>query len=160
MTPSPRRTSPAPRRTPPATLTAGQSLPLIALLLPLLLAAVGLALDGGAVFAARRELQSVADAAARAGAVEVSVAEFRSSGGTVILLPSAATSAAEAWILDYNRAQPPEQRVDLDGPIGVAQDQIVVRVRRQARTAFVRLVGIDSVPVRAEALARARPGGA
>jgi Flp pilus assembly protein TadG len=126
----------------------------------MLLAAVGLAIDGGAIFAARRELQSVADSAARAGAVEVSVDHFRTSSGTVILLPSAATTAAEDWILEYNRAQAPEQRVDLDGPIRVAQDQIVVRVTRQAKTAFVRLVGIDSVPIRAEALARARPGGA
>jgi Flp pilus assembly protein TadG len=149
-----------PYRAPRPRPTAGQSLPLIALLLPMLLAAVGLALDGGTIFAARRELQSVADSAARAGAVEVSVDHFRTSGGTVILLPSAATTAAEDWILEYNRTQAPEQRVDLDGPVRVAQDQIVVRVTRQAKTAFVRLVGIDSVPIRAEALARARPGGA
>jgi hypothetical protein len=44
--------------------------------------------------------------------------------------------------------------------VQVAQDQIVVRVTRQAKTAFIRLVGIETVPIRAEALARARAGGA
>ena len=156
MTPPRAPDAPRPRRR----LSAGQSLPLIALLLPLLLSAVGLALDGGAVFAARRELQSVADSAARAGAVEVSIDHFRTSGGAVLLLPSPAATAAEDWILDYNLARPPEERVDLDGPVQVAQDQIVVRVTRRAKTAFIRLVGIETVPIRAEALARARAGGA
>ena len=54
----------------------GQALPLVAAALPLLVTVVGLALDGGVVFAARRELQNVADAAARAGATEVDPAAF------------------------------------------------------------------------------------
>jgi hypothetical protein len=141
-------------------LTAGQSLPLVALMLPLLLSAVGLALDGGTVFAARRELQNAADSAARAGAAEVSVEYFRATGGGVALVPSAAVAAAEIWILDYNQARPAHQWVELDGPVQVSQDWIMVRVTRRAQTAFIRVVGIDSVQIRAEALARARAGGA
>src|SRR5687768_961117 len=63
----------------------GQALPLVAAALPLLVTVVGLALDGGVVVAARRELQNVADAAARAGATEVDAATFQATGGAVAL---------------------------------------------------------------------------
>ena len=46
----------------------GQAIVWTAVMLPLFLAIVGLAADGGLVFSARRELQNIADSAARAGA--------------------------------------------------------------------------------------------
>ena len=56
---------------------AGQAIVWAAVMLPLFLAVVGLAIDGGVVFAARRELQNVADAGARPGAMQVDHGAYR-----------------------------------------------------------------------------------
>ena len=67
----------------------GQALVLAAVLLPFLLAIVGLAIDGAMVFAVRRGCQGVADGAARAGAMELDIGTYRRSDGDVAILDTA-----------------------------------------------------------------------
>jgi uncharacterized membrane protein len=138
---------------------SGQALPLVAAALPLLVTVVGLALDGGVVFAARRELQNVADAAARAGATEVDPAAFRATGGVVALDGPRALATASGYVADYNALHRPDQQVSLDAVTLLGRDRVVVAVNRDASTAFLRIVKISTVPIRAEASATVRAGG-
>jgi hypothetical protein len=66
---------------------------------------------------------------------------------------------AEASVADYNALHRPDQRVTLDETSVPASDRLVVRVSRDARTAFLRIAGISSVHVTAEAAGTARSGG-
>ena len=59
-----------------------QALVWFTLALPLFMSIAGLAIDGGALLASRRQMQSVADGAARAGATRLDVNRLRGSGGT------------------------------------------------------------------------------
>jgi uncharacterized membrane protein len=60
-----------------------------------LLAILGLVADGGLLFARHRELQALADAAARAGAGQLDEATYRASGGrTAHLDPTQARATA------------------------------------------------------------------
>jgi uncharacterized membrane protein len=60
-----------------------------------LLLILGLVADGGLLFARHRELQAIADAAARAGAGQLDEATYRASGGrTAQLDPTQARAAA------------------------------------------------------------------
>jgi Flp pilus assembly protein TadG len=139
---------------------AGQALPLVALVLPLLLAVIGLALDGGVVFDARRELQNVADTAAHAGATEVDLGFYRQSGGTLVLDTRNAEATARDYVADYNALHRPDQQVSLDDAAVVGRDRLVVRVSRVVNTAFLRIVGIPTVRIAAVAGGTARSGGA
>ena len=127
--------------------------------LPVLVAISGLALDGGVVFAARRELQNVADAAARAGAAEVDAAAFQRSGGVVVLDGPRALAVASAYVADYNALHRADQQVAVDDVTLAGRDRVLVVVHRDARTAFLRIVKIPSVSIRAEATATVRAGG-
>jgi uncharacterized membrane protein len=131
----------------------------VAAALPLLVTVAGLAVDGGVVFASRRELQNVADAAARAGATEVDAAAFRVTGGVVALDGPRALAMASGYISDYNALHRPDQRVSLDDVTLMGRDRVEVVVSRDARTAFLRIVKISTVPIRAEAVATVRAGG-
>ena len=80
----------------------GQATIFLVITLPLFLAVGGLALDAGHVFAERTHLQSIADAAARAGAIQVDEAGRYSRGdGVVRLEPTAAREAAMYYAM-YN----------------------------------------------------------
>lgn len=121
----------------------GQALIWVALLLPLLLSIVGLALDGGIVFAARRQAQDAADAAARAGAQEIDVARYRDT---------------DEVVLDNRRARYEAQRYlaglgARDATVDIAGNQVFVRVRREVPLSFLRLVGVASVRIEASAVA-------
>jgi uncharacterized membrane protein len=135
-------------------------MPLVALMLPLLIAVIGLALDGGVVFDARRELQNVADSAAHAGAAEIDLPRFQQTGGVLALDARGAVQVAEAYVTDYNALHRPDQWVTIDEVAVPVLDRLEVRVSRDARTAFLRIVGIASVRVAAEAVGTARSGGA
>src|SRR5437764_12162368 len=56
---------------------SGQAIVWVAVMLPLFLWVIGLSADGGAVFAARRELQSVGGGAASAAAMQVDLRAYR-----------------------------------------------------------------------------------
>ncbi len=130
---------------------SGQAILWVVVMLPLFLSVVGLAIDGGIVFGARRELQNVADSAARAGAMQVDQGVYReSSGSTVILdLPSARQVAAEYLASQGSR---------LSATIVAEPTRVVVQVGRDVPTSFLRLVGINTVRISAEAPANVRYG--
>src|SRR6266542_7090433 len=77
----------------------GQILVLTLVMVLGLLAVLGLVADGGLVFARHRELQAVADAAARAGAAQLDQAVYRASDGrTGQLDPARARQAARSYL--------------------------------------------------------------
>lgn len=129
----------------------GQALVWVAVMLPLFLSVIGLSIDAGMVFDARRELQNVADAAARAGAMQIDQNAYRaSSGATVVLDPAAARGAA----MQYVGTQDAGMTVAVD----VAPQRVVVEVSRSVPTSFLRLVGIETVRISATAPAAPRFG--
>lgn len=121
----------------------GQALIWTALLLPLLLAIVGLALDGGIVFAARRQAQNAADAAARAGAQEIDIARYRDTD-EVVLDERWARYEARRYLAGLGAR---------DATVDIAGNQVFVTVRREVPLSFMRLVGVGSVRIEASAIA-------
>jgi Flp pilus assembly protein TadG len=120
-------------------------------MLPLFLSVIGLAVDGAIVFKERRALQNVADAAARAGAMQVDERVYReSSGATVVLDPDAARHVAAEYLAG--------QRQDLAATIAVESTRVVVQVRREASTSFLTVAGIESIHISAIAIAEVRHG--
>ena len=129
----------------------GQAIVWTAVMLPLFLAIVGLAADGGLVFSARRELQNVADAAARAGAQQIDVRAYRESRGRTVVLDELAARR----VADESAAR---QGTSRDIRIEVEPSRVQVGLSRDAPTSFLRLVGVDSVRVTAAATAEVRHG--
>ena len=129
----------------------GQAIVWVAVMLPLFLSVVGLAIDGGVVFDARRELQNVADGAARAGAMQVDQQVYRaSSGATVELDVNSARAASEAYVASQGH--------DLSASITAQPGRVVVSVSRSVPTSFLRIVGFGSVRISATATARIQHG--
>ena len=135
----------------PRTGDAGQALALLAVMLPLFLAVAGLALEGGLVFAARRELQGTADAAARAGAMQLDTRVYRESGGATVVLDEArAREAAAEYLLG---------RADgLSAVVDATPGRVTVEVSRDVPLAFLRIVGLTSTRISATAPAEPRYG--
>lgn len=132
---------------------AAQALVWFTVTLPLLLALGGLAIDGGVLLSSRRELQSVADGAARAGATRLDRQRLRVSGGGDVQLDQA---LAVATARDYVAASvgqnlgwqaPPSTQID------VSSRRVHVVVQASVGTAFLRIVHIDQVPLAASAFA-------
>lgn len=121
----------------------GQALLWVALLLPVFLSIIGLAIDGGIVFAARRQAQNIADAAARAGAQEIDIQRYRDSGEVAL---DAGWARYEARRYAAGLGAP-------DASINVAENQVEVVVRRDVPLSFLRLVGISNIHVEASATA-------
>ena len=129
----------------------GQAIVWVAVMLPLLLSIIGLSIDGGVVFSARRELQNVADSAARAGAMQVDERAYRESAGQrVVLDVEVAQAVAVAYVA--------QQRRDLSATVQADPRVVVVQVARDVPTSFLRLVGIQSAYVTATATVAARGG--
>jgi hypothetical protein len=139
--------------------SAAQVLVWLTLGLPMFMSLVGLAIDGGLLLTSHRELQSVADGAARAGATRLDAARLRDSGGADVELdPGLATEAARTYIrlalsgvtLDWQ--SPPDARID----IGVRRIRIDIHAR--LKTAFLRIVHIDSVSIETSSFADVQYG--
>ena len=129
---------------------AGQALVWTAVMLPLFLSVIGLAIDAGTIFDARRELQNVADSAARAGAMQIDQTVYRqSSGATVVLDTAAARQAASQYVSSQG---------NVAATVDVAPQQVVVHVSRNVPLSFLRLVGISAVRITATAPASPRHG--
>jgi Flp pilus assembly protein TadG len=129
----------------------GQALVWVAVMLPLFLSVIGLSIDAGTLFDARRELQNVADSAARAGAMQIDQSTYRaSSGGTVVLDPATARQVAAQYVNS--------QGAGLAATIDVGPKSVVVQVSRSVPTSFLRLVGIGTVRISATAPATPRFG--
>ena len=121
-------------------------------MLPLFLGVIGLALEGGHLFAERANLQAIADASARAGAVRLDTARMYGDGtGAVFLNPAEAAAAARDYASYHG--------LGLDSIDTAADDQVVaVQVHTDVPTVFVKVVHIDTVTIRAASIASARYG--
>ncbi|MCC6387449.1 MAG: hypothetical protein IT302_08710 [Dehalococcoidia bacterium] len=126
----------------------GQVLVMVALMMVGVVSVVGLVSDGGLVFAQRRDLQNVADAAAAAGAMQIDEAAYREAG-TVLLDEQQARDVAASYL---------EGEGDLEYVVFVLPARIEVSVSRQASTGFLRVIGINGVEVSAIASAEPRFG--
>jgi uncharacterized membrane protein len=138
---------------------SAQALLFLALAVPLVVSMAGLAIDGGVLLTSHRQLQSVADGAARAGATRLDMARLRASAGTDIQLdPVQADQTARTYIeralRDGLQAShgPPDEQIDV-GP-----RRVHVRIHTSFQTAFLRIVRIDDVPVEASAFADVQYG--
>jgi Flp pilus assembly protein TadG len=120
-------------------------------MLPLFLSVIGLAIDAGVIFSARREAQNVADSAARAGVMQIDQRTYRASSGATVVLDRAAARQVAA---EYAASQ----GTDMAATVSVESQRVVVRVAREVPTSFMRLVGITTVRVSATAPAEVRYG--
>ncbi len=128
----------------------GQASVLLVGVLLIGLMAAGLAIDGGRMFTARRDLQSVADSAALAGASSIDEGVYRSSGGEQVRLDPVAARAAVAEVLAAS-SLPATTRVD----VSVTADRVEVHIERRVRPLLLGLVGLG--PQRIGAHASAAP---
>lgn len=127
---------------------SGQVLPIVAVMTLGLLAMVGLVVDAGVMFAARRDLQATADAAARAGAAVLDEDIYRSSGGrTVVIDEPGAEKAALTHLAG----------VDVQS-LTATRDAVLVRVSRSQPLLLLGLVGLGPLNVEARSTARPRTG--
>jgi hypothetical protein len=122
------------------------------------LAIAGLSIDGALLLAARRQVQSVADGAARAGATRLDQQLLRGSGGSAVRLdPVEARAVALDYVTQYlSRDLPWERLPTLD--VQVSERRVHVVVEGGLRTAFLRIVQIDHVSVGAAAFADVQSG--
>lgn len=130
---------------------SGQAAVLVLVTLLGLLAVAGLVIDGGVLFTSRRSLQSLADGAARAGAMAVDERVLRDSEvGEVRLNPEAARFAVEQYLALADFAG----GVELTAETGF----VTVKVRSEAKPLLLSLVGVGSIATEAEATAYPRAG--
>ena len=104
--------------------------------------AIGLVVDGGAKITANREAQSVAEAAARAGAGSVTGTSVR--GGAVVVNPATASNAAQSYI----------SAAGLTGSATTAGSTVTVTVTQIKKTVFLSLIGINNLQASATATAQ------
>lgn len=120
----------------------------VAVMLPILfLPIVGLSMDAGAVFDARRETQNLADGAARTAGMEIDTSELRKSG-QIRLDPGNAQAAAREY-LSRSGIAPGDAVVD------ASPTRATVTVYRTVTPLFLRLVKVQ--PVRVQATGVAQP---
>ncbi|HWL66430.1 MAG TPA: pilus assembly protein TadG-related protein [Actinomycetota bacterium] len=110
------------------------------------MAVVGLAVDGTKAFLYRRTLQSAADGAAVAGASELDLDSYYSSGGRVVAIAPGAARLQALRLLD-SRAIRTTVAVD------ATEDAVSVVIRGRVETTFLNLVGVSAIPVAVEAVA-------
>ena len=128
---------------------SGAVVPLTAVMLLGLLAMAALVIDGGLLFAERRDLQGMADGAARAGAMAIDEDLLRDDGA-VRLDPSAARAAAERYLEAAG--------FEGDAQIGADMLGVTVDLAETRPTLMMGLLGIHDVGVTAHAVARPRVG--
>jgi uncharacterized membrane protein len=128
----------------------GQALVWVAVMLPLL-SVIGLSIDAGTLFDARRELQNVADSAARAGAMQIDQTAYRASSGTTVVLDPATARQAAAQYISTRGAR-------FAATIDVEPKSVIVQVSQSVPTSFLRLVGIGTMRITATAPAMPRFG--
>ena len=127
----------------------GAVAPLVAVMLLGLLAMAALVIDGGLLFAERRDLQAAADGAARAGAMAIDEDLLRETGA-VRLDPASARIAAERYV----------EAAGVEGTIRIDANMLSVSVdlEQQRPTLMMGLLGLRTVDVTAHAVARPRVG--
>jgi Flp pilus assembly protein TadG len=133
-----------PRRT---TRPPGQVTAFVAVLLLALLLVAGLVIDGGLTLSARLRAMDEAQAAARAGAQRLMVAQYR-QGGPIGLDPAGASAAASAYLASTGDA----------ATVTVAGDVVRVTVRVTQPMQLLSLVGVRRLTVLGQGQARSEPG--
>lgn len=127
---------------------SGQAAVVIIGFMFMMLAFVGLSVDGSRMFVARRDLRSFADEAALAGASEIDEGRYRASGGTeAVLDPHRARDAA---LYQLGLA---ELSLDVDVEINAEAGVIEVRLQREVPMIFLRIIGMESESIGASAKA-------
>ena len=122
----------------------GQATVLVLGMTMVVMGVLGVSVDGTKAFIHRRTLQSAADAAALAGASELDAVRYYSSKGrTVSLDPSAARAAALRWLT--------LRGLQVRATVRVEGDAVTVTLRDRVPTLFLRMIGLDEVPVAVEA---------
>ncbi len=128
---------------------SGSVAPLTAVMLLGLLAMTALVVDGGVLFAARRDLQGLADGAARAGAMAVDIDTLRQNE-LVRLDPGEAEKAARQYL----------SAAGFTGLSSIHADilRVTVHLSDTRSTVMMGLLGVRTVGVEAHAMARPRTG--
>jgi hypothetical protein len=127
----------------------GAVVPLTAVMLLGLLAVAALVIDGGVLFAERRDLQGLADGAARAGAMAVDEELLRETGD--VRLDAVAARTAAGRYLAAGRFQG-EVQIDADTL------SVTVVLEENRPTLMMGLLGVRAVGVTAHSIARPRVG--
>jgi uncharacterized membrane protein len=136
-----------------------QALLFLTLAVPLVVSMAGLAIDGGVLLTSHRQLQSVADGAARAAATRLDMPRLRASAGSDVQLdPVVAGQTAHAYIDRALRDGPQAWHAPPDAQVDVGARRVHVRIQTSFETAFLRIVRIDEVPVEASAFADVQYG--
>jgi uncharacterized membrane protein len=129
----------------------GQVLVFLAVALPIFMAMAGLAIDGALLLAARRELQSVVDGAARAGATRLDMELLRASGGTDVQLDRTRAEQASLSYLEQSLAHDLGWQASPVAHSVASSTRVHVVLEGRLRTAFLRIVGLNDVLVGASA---------
>lgn len=108
-------------------------------------AVAGVTIDGARLWMLRRSLQSAVDSAALAGAGEVDVDRLYARGDAPTLDPQAARLRAIAVLAERGLGE----RIE----VVVGSDAVRASVRGHLDASFLGLLGIDRLPVAAEATA-------
>ena len=113
-----------------------------------LLFVIGLVLDGGYLLAAKQEAANVAAQAARAGAQQLDVDQFRSDSSVDRLDIPAAEAAAEAFL----------QRVGKEGEAHADEERVTVTVRIHRKLLILGIAGLGDKTVTGTGEARGVQG--
>jgi hypothetical protein len=126
---------------------AGQVTPFAVILTVALMAVAGLVLDGGLALSAKVQALDVAQAAARAGAQQLDLVQYRTTN-VAVLDPARAASAARAWLVVAG----------VSGDATATTATVTVTVRRRSNTQLLQLIGVGQLHVSASATATAVQG--
>lgn len=139
--------------------STGQALVWMTLMLPVFVSLAGLVIDGGVLLYSHRQLQSLADGAARAGATRLDQARLRDSGGADVELDrSTAADTARTYVFDALAGSSPVWQQSPITMVDVGSRRVQVVVRATVSTAFLRVVHVDAVPVEVRAIADVQYG--
>ena len=113
------------------------------------LSVVGVAVDGTRAFLHRRTLQNAADSAVLAAASEIDRSNLYRGSGSVRLAVPAAASTVEASLR--------ERGLTVMSSLEADERNVSVLLRSAVPTSFLRLIGIDELPIAVQAAARPMP---
>ncbi len=126
---------------------AGQVTAFVVILSAALLLFAGLVLDAGLALSTKAQALDAAQAAARAGAQQLDLTQYRLTG-TARLDPVPAAAAARRWL----------SAAGLDGDVTATTTKVTVTVHASRRTQLLRLVGVGELHVSATAVSTPRLG--
>ena len=126
---------------------SGHVTPFVVILCVALLAVAGLVLDGGLALTAKVQALDIAQAAARAGAQQLDLVQYRTSN-TAALDPVRAAAAARGWLA----------AAGADGDATATTTTVTVTVRRTTNTELLQLIGVQHLHITATATAVAVQG--